>query len=242
MPPDLRHWQQDFLAALHSGAPSGPAMGIHRRTVLEAMENTLAAIFRVTQTLTGTECFAALAQAFFQAHPPQSPVLAEGASRMSDFLKTTPLAETLPYLPDLTRWEWLRWEVLQSAGAASPPWKPHDPRALLSGRVAFAPSTRLYASPWPIAALWEAHQEPEGLQPGWQPPAGHCHAVLYRLHNHVEALACSPALHAVLTALKDGALLGAALDAEALEEQDIAHLETAFAKGLVWPDDVGSWP
>jgi hypothetical protein len=107
------------------------------------------------------------AHRFIPDHPPTSPCLSEYGAAFPEFLARFEPARRLPYLGDLAR---LEWALLESAEAQDV--QPIDIALLRQRAVAeyphlllrLDPSIRLLRSPWPVDAIWSAHQggDPEG--------------------------------------------------------------------------------
>ncbi len=140
-------------------------LAVYRNNVRHALSSVLEAAFPVVRQLIGAECFTATALAFVVEHPPRRPALYEYGGDFPAFLgRFWPLAE-LPWLADVARLEWARNEALFAAErelltparlAAVPPAElPHL-------RLAPQPSARWLESPWPIHAIWGAHQPAGG--------------------------------------------------------------------------------
>ncbi|MCB1822697.1 MAG: putative DNA-binding domain-containing protein, partial [Candidatus Competibacteraceae bacterium] len=136
-------------------------LSVYRNNVRHALFSVLEAAFPVVRQLIGAECFTATALTFITEHPPQAPVLYAYGSDFADFLSSfRPLTE-LPWLADVARLEWARNEALFAADRE--PLSPNQlatvPVAELPGlRLGLHPSAWLHESPWPIHAIWDAHQ------------------------------------------------------------------------------------
>jgi hypothetical protein len=154
------------LLALLADAPDQRErrLAVYRNNVRHALLSVLEAAFPVVRELVGAECFTATALTFIAEHPPRAPVLYAYGGDFANFLDSfRPLAE-LPWLADVARLEWARNEVLFAAESA--PLTPEQlaavpPEQLAGLRIGVRPATRWLASPWPIHAIWAAHQ-PDG--------------------------------------------------------------------------------
>ena len=140
-------------------------LAVYRNNVRHALLSVLEAAFPVVRQLVGAECFAATMLAFVARHPPGQPVLYRYGDRLPGFLADfSPLAEPLPWLPDVARLEWARNEALfaPEAEPLTPARLAAVPPADLPGwRPRLHPSAHLLESAWPVRAIWDAHQ-PEG--------------------------------------------------------------------------------
>lgn len=139
-------------------------LAVYRNNVRHALSSVLEAAFPVVRQLIGAECFTATALAFIAERPPRRPALYEFGEDLPAFLADFPPLAELPWLADVARLEWARNEALFAA----------DREPLTSVRLAAVPvddlpglrlmlhpSARWLESPWPIHAIWAAHQ-PDG--------------------------------------------------------------------------------
>lgn len=175
---------------------------IYRNNVQHGLTRALAARFPVVERLVGAEFFTAMARVFAAGHPPASPVLLDWGAAFPGFLARFPPAQSLPYLPDVARLEWLRGLAYHAPDVPAA-----DPAAL--GRadpgrliLRLAPSVQAFAAASPAVSLWRQNQ------PGATPaplPTGPEHALIARtpgLAVTVEPL--SRDSHALLCALLNG--------------------------------------
>jgi hypothetical protein len=172
--------QSRVLAALRSpgeiidpGDPSlflaPPAGSIERRWTIyrnayvvrlaEAIEDDYPAIARIT----GADAFRALCRRYVTAFPPHSHDIGRAGERLADYLPGDPIATDLPFLSDLARLERALVEAVVSPDQETLCWDevvamPADEFAENPLPLAFA--TSLHDSPWPLAALWLAKDQP----------------------------------------------------------------------------------
>ncbi len=144
-------------------------LAVHRNNVRHTLSSVLEAAFPVVQQLLDTEGFTAITMLFIAERPPRQPVLYDYGAAFPDFLAAFPPLAELAWLADVARLEWARNEALFAADRA--PLTPAElaavPAADLPGlRLALHPSARRLESPWPIYAIWVAHQpDSEPLDP-----------------------------------------------------------------------------
>ena len=229
-------------AALHvqlqpAGAAAASRIALYRGNLSGTWDKVLAAAFPVIRQLVGAEFFSALARAFGMAHPSDSPDLNRFGAHFAAFLARFEHVADLPYLPDMARLEWALHRThyapdapaLDSAALAS-----LTPEQFEAARFALHPAASLFASPWAVLALWQAHQG-EGIAFP-QELAAPCHAVLARPLWKAQVQPLSAAAFTALSALAGGAPIGAALDAafEIDEQLDVgAWLREWIALGLL---------
>ncbi len=146
--------QDDVEARFHiyvSGLPG---------RVAEALENDFPAVARIL----GPGPLRSLAARYVAAHPPRSYDLGRAGDHLAVFLAADPLAEQLPFLADLARYEWAIAEAFVAADATPVAWA--DLAALPAGKVADLrflplPGSTLVRSRWPLRALRATREVPD---------------------------------------------------------------------------------
>lgn len=132
---------------------------VHARNFIGGLTGALEQSFPVIHALTGDAYFAALACDYIRTMPPRSPILAIYGSDFGDYLETLPVAQSLPYLPDVARLEYARIHAYHAADADI--WNRfahEDVVHLLSQSLARHPSLTAIASDHPIDQIWQVHQ------------------------------------------------------------------------------------
>ena len=135
---------------------------IYHHHTHSSLATALADNFPVTCRLVGQKFFDAAARRYVAECPPGEPCLSAYGATFPDFLARFEPAQTLPYLPDVARLEWLRIEVTHAPSQA-----PLDLRALAALppetqhglTLALLPGVRLLTSPYPVDRIWLANQE-----------------------------------------------------------------------------------
>lgn len=179
-PTALEAKQQTFLTGLAPGSPrrvdalelfrEPPAGSVAARfsiyatgllpRIVEALEDDYPALGRIL----GHGPFASLVARYADRHPSESFDLGRVGVHLADFLRTDPLSEELPFLPDLALLEWalsrafiaadaepVRWEELQALG--------HD--GLADRPLRLVPGHRVIRSRWPLVRLWRLKEVPD---------------------------------------------------------------------------------
>lgn len=230
-PPDLAALQAMLGAALLDSSRArplldqlaGPAdraargLAAYRNNVIGNWVNALRASYPVLVRLVGDAFFNAAARRYAVAGRSVSGNLNDYGADFPAWLATYPLAAELPYLADVGRLEWAVQLAYQAAD------EPHlDPAELaaLGGlapdqlatlRLHVAAAVQLVASPFPVADIWQAHQqEPVPAVPF--PPGPHF-ALVTRDELGVAVRAIERALFNFLATLAAGQPLGPALAA-----------------------------
>lgn len=179
--PALRDLQERFLSSLRqedgpagladSGLFLAPPRGsagerwqvyreAYRLRLTEAIGNDHPATARIL----GPEAFAGMIRRYLAAHPPASHDIGRAGARLADYLPGDRLAEKLPFLPDLARFE----QALADAVIAAdpPPFSRDglaalDPDLLFESPLALASGAAFLASDWPLGDLWELRDRPD---------------------------------------------------------------------------------
>jgi hypothetical protein len=214
--PSLLELQRGFAAAL-LGAGGPPGLAVYRANAFGNWAAALAGAYPVVRRIVGAEFFDALARDYARAHPSTSGDLHEYGAQLAAFLESYAAALDLPYLPDVARMEWLAHRAYYAADAAAFDFsRPTEAR--------LAPACSLLRSDWPLAQIWEAHQEggdPASVELG----AGPDRILVHRPRWRAEVRSLSAGDHVFLERLRDGAALGAALQAA-------ASADAAFLPGV----------
>jgi len=233
----LSHLQARFSHRLMQRGGAAPGrlirserFRVYRNNVFASLINALRARYPVIERLVGEDFFEAAAAHFIEAHPPRSPILIDYGEDFSAFLASFEPADTLPYLADVARLEWLRHRAYHAADRKA--LGPSDLGGAPSDRVSalrfeFHPSAALVVSPYPIVSIWETNARDAGTHPIGPDLAGEA-ALVVRPDIEVHVFRLDEVEHAFAAALAQGATLGQAV-AEGVES-DGFNLAPALAK------------
>ncbi|MDE1990338.1 MAG: putative DNA-binding domain-containing protein [Betaproteobacteria bacterium] len=152
--------------------PLSEALDIYRNNWRHNLRQALAGAYPVLVQVVGEAFFRQLATRFMDEHPSASGNLHDYGDALPAFLQGFAPAQPLSYLPDLAALEWACHRAY-----FAPDEPPLDLQALarLPEQVAeggagvvedtlehlrfeFHPACTLLASPWPVDAIWRAHQ------------------------------------------------------------------------------------
>jgi hypothetical protein len=224
----------------------GPAEGnaarfaLYRGNLTANWERSLGNAYPVLRQLVGEEFFLALARNYGRRVPSASGDLNALGAGLPDFLADFESTRPYPYFPDLARLEWAVHRAHYAADA--PPLAAAElaalgPEGLETLACRLRPGHLLLASPWAIAPIWLAHQEPPAA-PLPAEPARPCQALVYRPQWRVRVREVTPGEAAALAVLATGAPLAAALEAGLDADPDFdpgAALPAWLAQGLLTP-------
>ena len=235
--PELATTQQLIGAAL-AGAASGDEatalfagdplqvrnrLAIYRGNVVSNAAGALAATYPIVRKLVGVEFFDGLARAYNREHPSVSGDLNELGEHFAHFIGGFPHTQSLPYLADVARMEWLVQRAHYAADHA-----PLDvsrlaaiseddyPRLVLKLHAAVF----LLASTYPLFRIWEVHQDDYGGEISVDLAAGGDHLVVYRPQFRVSVAQLTGGEAVFLAAIRQGNLLGEALEQAAAQDTE----------------------
>jgi hypothetical protein len=239
-----RLWRHDgdqalsgWLRPLDADPQAQRGIAAYRANAGAAIERALAAGFPTVRALVGEESFAALARAYWQAHPPLRGDLDDAGEHLPEFIAASESLADVPYLADVARLD-AAIDAAERAGDGQ--WQAdtlsllgsHDPAQLI---IELMPGTQLLSSTYPIVTIRGAHRaagdDPfaaarEALAAG----RGE-HALVWRVGLRAQALALDEADAQWTRALLQGRSLGQALD-EALPALDFQRwLVAALQRG-----------
>ena len=191
-------------------------LAVYRGNVYANCGKALAGAYPIVCKIVGTGFFEGLAREYARAHPPESGDLNEYGARFAEFVAAFPHTQDLPYLPDVARMEWLAHRAYYAADVAPlAPARfaglPTDACAML--RPVLAPACALLESPWPLARIWEVHQEDYAGKIAVDLDAGPDRILVHRPGWRVQVSPLAPGEYRFLAAARDGAALGEALEA-----------------------------
>ncbi|OIR18440.1 hypothetical protein GALL_17690 [mine drainage metagenome] len=137
------------------------AIGVYRNNYRGNLHDALAGAYPVVKLLVGDDFFRFLAKRYIEQHPSCSANLHHFGSELADFIAAFEPAKELVYLPDVAALEW----------ACHVAYFVDDGIALDIGKLAQVaperysdlvlhthPSCQVVRSPYPVAAIWHAHQ------------------------------------------------------------------------------------
>ena len=157
VPADALH---GWLREARDGA-STAGLAAYRANAGAIAERALAGAFPTVAALVGDDSFAGLARDFWQQHPPARGDLGEWGAALPAFIAANAALASEPYLADSARLDWL---VHQASRAADGPdaapaldaLAQHSPADL---HLVLHPGCAVLASNYPVAAIWQAHQQ-----------------------------------------------------------------------------------
>jgi len=171
---DWKHTLAQFSSVIRSGAEFAPGsivcpqyaetrgVEVYRNNYRGNLHDTLASAYPVIRQLVGEIFFRILAKRFIEEQSSQSGNLHRYGREMADFLTRFESTKHLAYLPDMARLEWAyhrayfaddvrSFELARLAEVA--------PEAYTDLRWRLHPACILLASAYPVAAIWQAHQD-----------------------------------------------------------------------------------
>lgn len=225
--PSLSELQAHFARAMIDGAAPAllPWIGtrgiepaarlqIYRNAILATQVASLVTTFPAVERMLGTDCFDGWATRYAAWHGSHSGNLQNLGDDFAEYLEAQPELASLVWLGDLARLDWLRQCTILAADA-----DPLDAASLSSALLAAGDDPLLHLLPcvhtvvasFPVLDLWRYCESPEAQAVDL---GGGAQAVLlWREDGQVAMQACAPATVALITALKRGSRVSAAVDA-----------------------------
>ena len=227
---ELAALQRDFGAAIASldkaaeiapifrGSPRAALerLSVYRGNVVGACTKALAGAYPIVAKIVGESFFEGLAREYLRRFPSASGDLNEYGAKLAQFVARFEHTRDLPYLRDVARMEWL---VHRAYYAADEPVGPG---------LQVAPACALLASPWPLARIWEVHQDDYEGEFSVDLEAGPERILVHRPRFRVRVGALSEGSYRFLERLGAGAAPETALEAALVAEPDF-DLRAALA-------------
>lgn len=247
--PRLRELQQGFadavlghgdgVAAWVDGAGLDPSarLRVYRHAVAATFTATLRDSYPTVYALVGEVFFDLLAARYRQQHPSTCGNLQEFGNALADFVASMAEVQTLPYLPDVARLDWLR-----QCAALAPDAAPVD-RAMSAAAATLAPdrlrmklhpSLQRLRSDHAVLTIWQWCQAQDGK--ALRLDGSGEYVLLWRDGGQVAMAAVDPATFRCIEMLVDGGTVASAYR-EARELDNDFDLEPClrdlFAQGLI---------
>jgi hypothetical protein len=186
---------------------------VYRNNYRGTLHDTLAGAYPVIHQLVGADFFRLLAKRYIGQHPSRSGNLHRYGSEMADFLSQFEQTQHLEYLPDMARLEWAYHHAYFADDA--PPLEISRlatlaPESYEELRWRLHPACALLLSAYPVAAIWQAHQEGAPADFNIDPGSGGDSLLVYRQGLSVEISSIAAASHHWLAQLAQGIAMGAA--------------------------------
>ena len=190
--------------------------GIYRGNTRANAAKALGAAYPVIDKIVGAEFFSGLAREYKSRFPSVNGDLNEYGASFPAFLADFPPAVEMPYLADVAR---LEWQVHRAHYAAdSAPFDPArlasvPPERQLQLRPRPHPACHIQHSAYPLARLWQVHQDTFTGEFEVDFSRGPTHVLVFRPRFRVEVVQIGDAEAAFLAAALEGETLETALAA-----------------------------
>ena len=235
----LRELQRSFAASLRDPGASSPVapadnLAIYRNNAAINFRAALESSFPVIRRRVGADFFRQLAAHYRARHPSRSGDLRRIGSEFARFLDEH-LACEYGWLADLARLEWACAEAAISAelpATGANVFAAFAPERLEDLVFTLQPSLQLVTSAYPVFSVWLANQSDNA------PPVDQSlgsEAGMARIRDdRVEVTRLAPELFSYLSAVTDGATLGAAMTAANVDGPRLSEiLGFVFSSNLV---------
>ncbi len=241
----LHELQVKVLRAVLDGKPDAAcgitpphAVGVYARTARGNFIDSLKSSYPAIQRLVGEEYFEQTARHFHARHPSRSGDLQPAGRDFAHALRELHGEDEFRYLSDVARFEWLVQEALLAADhgpldlarlAAQAPSRHEELRFKLH------PSARLFESPFPCRAIWQANVASDADPAVIDLDGGADRLLMVRTCGQLNFHDLSQGERDFLLELKAGRSLSAAIDCAAgpLPFDPAAALQRFVACGVV---------
>ncbi len=186
---------------------------VYRNNYRGNLHDALTGAYPVIRLLVGEDFFRLLAKFFIEKHPSRSGNMHRYGSEMAEFLTNFENTQHLAYLPDMARLEWayhhayfaddvMPFDLTSLAMVA--------PESYGELRWHLNPGCTLFTSMYPIAAIWQAHQNgaPADFHIDWN--SGGENLLVHRNELSVKIIHIAAASHHWLVLLQQGNAMGIA--------------------------------
>lgn len=208
------------------------AIEVYRNNYRGNLHDALAGAYPVIQQLVGEDFFRLLARKFIERHPSHSANLHRYGAELADFVATFTPAQALVYLSDVAALEWachVAYFVADEAMLDLNRLAKIPPEAYPNLILRIHPACQVVHSPYPIVAIWQAHQPGASSDFQIDLNSGPSIALVSRQDGKVQVDECAKADADWLQGIQTGMPLGTATDAT-LERYPDFDLQAALLK------------
>lgn len=149
MPSLLEGQRRLAEAILARNADASWGVRVYRNNVFGNLAGALANAYPIVRKIVGEAFFKAMAHEYAREHPSTSGDLNEYGVSLPGFVASFAYTQDLPYLPDVARMEWVAHLAYYAA----------EPEPLTDLPFRLAAGATPIRSDWPLARLWEVHQD-----------------------------------------------------------------------------------
>ena len=186
---------------------------VYRNNYRGNLHDALSGAYPVIRLLVGEDFFRLLAKRFIEKHPSRSGNMHRYGSEMAEFLTNFENTQDLAYLPDMARLEWayhhsyfaddvMPFDLTSLAMVA--------PESYGELRWHLDPGCTLCTSMYPIAAIWQAHQNGASVDFHIDLNSGGENLLVHRSELNVNIISIAAASHHWLVQLQQCNAMGRA--------------------------------
>ena len=190
------------------------ALEVYRNNYRGNLHDALAGAYPVTKQLVGDDFFRFMARKFVEQYPSRSANLHHYGAELADFLAGFTPAQELVYLPDVAA---LEWACHVAYFAEDAPLLALDSLAQVAPEqypdllLHLHPACRILRSPYPVNAIWQAHQPGAAADFHIDLDSGAAIVLVSRMEGRVQVTDLSAAAADWLAHIQSGTPLGAAI-------------------------------
>ena len=234
-----------YVEAGHDQQRRQTRFNIYRNNFYVAVINVLKERFPVTERIVGEDFFKATAREFVERTPPKGQSNLSYGCTFPEFLQSFPPVSDLPYLADVARLEWARFEAAISEDqptVTSQDFSGINPAHAALVKLNLHTSTHVLTSDFPVYDIWRTNHEDDEVQ-SLRDSAGSQAVLIARSHKGIEVHQIPVAGVRFMEALTSGSTLGQAFErmSNQLSPNDMSEilallLATGAVTGLSLPE------
>lgn len=197
---------------------------IYNSDYFARMTEALGENFESLWFVLGDEGFFDLCKSYIMKHPSSARDLANYGFEMPAFLQENGFLEEWPFLRDLAEFELSFWKMFHSDYPLVEP-SPINPENLSESTFSFE-NVELFKSQWDVVSIWRNRESvADEVELDWDRKTFY---LMYRHDVTVHLMELSEEQHSLLTSMKAGARLGAALELVDITGEEVQDLFSKF--------------
>lgn len=151
--------EQDINA---TGISAKGLMGIYRESSIGNIIIPMQLTYPVVEKLVGEDFFRMTCRKFTEKHWPKTGNMDDYGNEFAEFLEQFEPAQSIAYLPDVARLEWLYHESSIADDMEASDWTAFSklsPEEIADVSIHLHPTVRLFSSVYPVMKIWQMNQD-----------------------------------------------------------------------------------
>ncbi len=214
--PGAQNARDNFASLVQTGnIPLNERLSIYRGNVIGSLSDIMKSNFPLIENLVGEDFMTGMARKFIIEGPPEDGCLNDYGAGFADFIAAFAPAASLPYLPDVARFEWARhaaYYARDDSALKAKKLASIAPRELENIKLRLRDSVALITSPYPLTAIREFCGAEDKGDDMLDLDQGGVHLLIHRPALKVEVLEINEATFAMLRNFEQNMPLGQAVE------------------------------